>query len=324
VYKNKIIFVAPLDWGLGHATRCVPLIRKLSLNNTLILGVTPLTKIIFDDEFPNLKKIDLEPYNISYSKKQSLTLKLLLDFPRIKKVIKKENEQLKHLIKENKIEVVISDNRLGLFNKAIETVYITHQVNIQAGIFSFLANKIHHYYIKKYNRVWIPDYDNNQQSLAGKLSHPSPFKNTSYIGTLSRLEKNASDEFSFDYLFLVSGPEPHRTSFENTLIEIATKTNKKVCLVRGTHLNLETKLSKNITVFDLPNSKILSQLITNSDTILFRSGYSSLMDLHHLNKSKLILIPTPSQPEQIYLAKYWQNKFGAKNIKQSKLKDFEL
>ena len=324
MYKNKIIFIAPLDWGLGHATRCVPLIRKLILNNTIILGVTPLTKLIFDDEFPNLKKIDLEPYNISYSKKHSLTLKLLLNFPRIKKVIKKENEQLKHLIKENKIEVVISDNRLGLFNKNIETVYITHQVNIQAGIFSFLANKIHHYYIKNYNRVWIPDYDNNQQSLAGKLSHPSPFKNTIYIGPLSRLEKNASDEFSFDYLFLVSGPEPHRTSFENTLIENAAKTNKKVCLVRGTNLSLETKLSKNITVFDLTNSKILSQLITNSDTIVCRSGYSTLMDLHHLSKSKLILIPTPSQPEQIYLAIYWQNKFGAKNIKQSKLIDFEL
>ena len=324
MYKNKIIFIAPLDWGLGHATRCVPLIRKLILNNTIILGVTPLTKFIFDDEFPNLKKIDLEPYNISYSKKHSLTLKLLLDFTRVKKVIKKENEQLKSIINENKIEVVISDNRLGLFNKAIETVYITHQINIQAGSLSFLANKIHHNYIKNYNTIWIPDFENEQQSLAGKLSHPSPLKNTSYIGPLSRLEKNESDELSFDYLFLVSGPEPHRTSFENTLIEIATKTNKKVCLVRGTHLNLEKKISENMTVFDIPNSKILSQLITNSDTIVCRSGYSSLMDLNHLNKTKLILIPTPSQPEQIYLAEYWQNKFGAKNIKQSKLKDFEL
>ena len=97
-----------------------------------------------------------------------------------------------------------------------------------------------------------------------------------------------------------------------------------MCLIRGTNLSLETKLSKNITVFDLPNSKILSQLITNSNTIVCRSGYSTLMDLHHLSKSKLILIPTPSQPEQIYLAEYWQNKFGAKNIQQLKLIDFEL
>ena len=115
-----------------------------------------------------------------------------------------------------------------------------------------------------------------------------------------------------------------KNSFENKLIEIATKTNKKVCLVRATNLNLETKLSKNITVFDLPNSKILSQLITNSNTIVCRSGYSTLMDLHHLSKTNLILIPTPSQPEQIYLAEYWQTKFGAKNLQQSKLKDFEL
>ena len=324
MYKNKIIFIAPLDWGLGHATRCVPLIRKLILNNTIILGVTPLTKLIFDDEFPNLKKVDLEPYNISYSKNQSLTLKLLLDSARIKKVIKKENEQLKHLIKENKIEVVISDNRLGLYNKKIESVYMTHQVNIQAGLLSFLANKIHHYYIKNYNTIWIPDFENEQQSLAGKLSHLSPFKNISYIGPLSRLEKNVSDELNFDYLFLISGPEPHRASFENILIKIVAKTNKKVCLVRGTNLKLETKTSENITVLDLPNSKILSQLITNSETIICRSGYSTLMDMYHLKKTKLILIPTPSQPEQIYLAEYWQNKFDSKTLQQSKLKDFEL
>jgi len=324
VYKNKIIFIAPLDWGLGHATRCVPLIRKLSMNNTLILGVTPLTKFIFDDEFPSLKKINVEPYNISYSKKYSLSLKLLLDFPRIKKVINKENEQLKHIIKENKIDVVISDNRLGLFHKSIESVYMTHQVNIQAGILSFIANKIHHYYIKNYTTIWIPDFENEKQSLAGKLSHASPFKNTNYIGPLSRLEKNISDAFSFDYLFLISGPEPHRTSLENTLIEIATKTNKKICLVRGTNLSLETKISRNMIVYDLPNSKILSQLITTSETIICRSGYSSLMDLHQLNKKKLILIPTPTQPEQIYLAEYWQKKFGTKSIKQSKLNDLEL
>ncbi len=324
MYKNKIIFIAPLDWGLGHATRCVPLIKKLSKNNTLILGVTPLTKLIFDEEFPGLKKIDLEPYHITYSQNQSLTLKLLLDFPRIKKVIKKENEQLKDIVKAHKIDVVISDNRLGLYNKEIETVYITHQVNIQAGSFSYLANKIHHYFIKKYTHVWIPDFENEQQSLAGKLSHPSPFKNTSYISPITRLEKNDSDELKFDYLFLVSGPEPHRTLFENTLIEIALKTTKSVCLVRGTNLNLETNISKNITVFDLPNSKTLSQLITSADTIICRSGYSTLMDLHLLNKKKLILIPTPSQPEQIYLAEYWKNKFGAKNLQQSELKKLEL
>ena len=324
MYKNKIIFIAPLDWGLGHATRCVPLIKKLKLDNTVILGITPLTKLIFDDEFPNLKKIDLEPYAISYSKKQTLTVNLILNFSRIRKVIKKENEQLKNIIKENKIEIVISDNRLGLYNSLVETVYITHQVNIQAGLLSLLANKIHHYYIKKYDKLWIPDFENEQHSLAGKLSQPSPFKNTIYIGLLSRLEKNVIVELHFDYLFLISGPEPHRTLFENILIEIASKTNKKICLVRGTNLNLEFKLSKNVTVFDLPNSKMLSQLIIGADTIVCRSGYSTLMDLHHLNKTKLILIPTPTQPEQLYLANYWQNKFGTKCLEQSNLKDVEL
>jgi predicted glycosyltransferase len=324
VYKNKIIFIAPLDWGLGHATRCVPLIKKLSNHNTIILGITPLTQLIFDNEFPQLKKIQIEPYGISYSKRLPILLVLMLNYWRIKKVIKKEHTQLKHIVSEYHIDVVISDNRLGLYHSTVESVYITHQLTIQAGFFSKLATSIHQAYMKHYNVVWIPDYENEEQSLAGKLSHTSPIKNSTYIGPLSRLEKNTSKELSIDYLFLLSGPEPQRTNLENTLIEIGNKTTKKIALVRGTNQTLKTNILNHITLYDLPDAETLSQLITHAETILCRSGYSTLMDLHHLQKTKLILIPTPSQTEQIYLAKYWQQKFDVRVITQSQLKHLEL
>jgi len=324
VYKNKIICIAPLDWGLGHATRCVPLIKKLSKHNTIILGITPLTQLIFENEFPELKKIHIEPYRISYSKRLPILLVLMLNYWRIKCVIKKEHAQLKRIVSEYNIDVIISDNRLGFYHSNVESVYITHQLHIQAGAFSKLANIVHQAYMKHYNAVWIPDYENEEQSLAGKLSHASPIKNSTYIGPLSRLEKNTSKELSIDYLFLLSGPEPQRTNLENTLIEIANKTTKKIVLVRGTNQILNTKSLNHITLYDLPNAETLSQLISNADTILCRSGYSTLMDMHHLQKTKLILIPTPSQTEQEYLANYWKEKFGAIVISQSQLKELEL
>ena len=324
MYKNKIIFIAPLDWGLGHATRCVPLIKKLSIHNTIILGITPLTQLIFDNEFPQLKRIQIEPYGISYSKRLPILLLLMLNYWRIKCVIKKENTQLKQIVSENKIDLVISDNRLGLYHSAVESIYITHQLHIQAGIFSKLANSIHQAYMKHYDAVWIPDYENKEQSLAGNLSHASPIKHPTYIGPLSRLEKNILKEISIDYLFLLSGPEPQRTNLESALIDIANKTNKKIALVRGTNQTLKTKILNHITPYDLPDAETLSQLITLADTIICRSGYSTLMDMHELRKTKLILIPTPSQTEQEYLANYWKVKFGAKVVTQYQLKQLEL
>lgn len=290
-------------------------------DNVVILGVTKTTTLIFDEEFPTLKKVDIEPYNITYSKNLPLSIKLLLDSPRIFKVIKKEQQQLAQIIKEHKIDVVISDNRFGLNNKNVESIYITHQLNIQAGFFSSIANKIHHYYIKQFNKVWVPDFEEANECLAGKLSRHTFLHNVTYIGPLSRLRKVDRMEDEFDYLCLLSGPEPLRTDLEIILINAANVSNKKICLVRGA-LPLPHSVNKNITLIDMPNALQLSQLIINSKTIVCRSGYSTLMDLHYLQKTDCILIPTPGQDEQLYLANYWNKKFGFKVLKQKDLGSF--
>lgn len=322
--KNKTIFISPLDWGLGHATRCVPLIKQLMTGNVVILGVTKTTALIFDEEFPTLKKINIEPYNITYSKILPLSIKLVLDSPRIFKDIKKENEQLKTIIKNNQIDVVISDNRFGLYNREVESIYITHQLNIQAGVFSFIANKIHHRYIKQFNKVWVPDFEDENKCLAGKLSRNTSLDNVTYIGSLSRLQKVSRVEDEFDYLCLLSGPEPLRTDLENSLIEKANFSDKKICFVRGAIQALNHSINENIVIVDLPSALQLSQLISNSKTVVCRSGYSTLMDLHHLQKKECILIPTPGQNEQVYLANYWKQKFGARVIQQKDLTPFKF
>ncbi len=324
IVKNKTIFIAPLDWGIGHATRCVALIQQLVKDNTVIIGVTPSTKLIFDEEFSHLKHIEIEPYNIRYSKKLPLTLKLLLDVPRISKVIKKEYKQLKEIVKENNIDLIISDNRFGLYHQTVESIYITHQLTIQAGLFSGIANRIHHSFIKKFTKVWVPDFELEKESLAGKLSRTNFKLQIEYINPLSRLNHFITTTKKLDYLFLVSGPEPLRTQFENEIIELISKSSKKTALVRGTTLPLQKEIPSNALVINLANAKNLSELITSADCIVCRSGYSTLMDLHHLKKHNLVLIPTIGQTEQGYLAEYWKQKFNVNVLMQYEIINFIL
>ena len=294
------------------------------VDNVVILGVTKTTSFIFDEEFSELQKVEVVPYDINYSKALPVAVKLLLDAPRIFNIIKQERKQLEQIIKDYNINVVISDNRFGMSSKNVESIYITHQLNIQAGIFSPLANKIHHHYVKQFNTVWVPDFEDHTISLSGNLSHYHSLKNVTYINPLSRLSKDISAGDKFDYLCLLSGPEPLRSELERTLIEKANQSDKRVCVVRGTTKGLNSFINKNVMIIDAPNANELSSLICNAKTIVCRSGYSTLMDLHHLNKQNCILIPTPGQEEQEYLAKFWSTKPGFKIIHEKDLKAFKL
>ena len=294
------------------------------IDNIVILGISGSTAYIFNEEFPELKKIDIVPYNIKYSRYLPVTLSLMFDLFRIFRVIKREHAQLENIIREHKIDVVISDNRFGLYHPLIESVYITHQLTIKAGVFSGLANSIHHRFIKKFNHVWVPDFADPERSLAGELSVNTVSKHAKYIGPLSRLDASVIKTDTYDILCLLSGVEPQRSMLEVKLIECFKGSAKKICLVRGTKDVLKVEPEGNFTVIDLPNAGLLAQCIRNSTAIICRSGYSTLMDLHKFQKKELILIPTPGQTEQLYLAHYWQKKYGAKVLKQRNSQNFEF
>lgn len=283
-------------------------------DNTVVLGVTKTTSLIFDEEFPELKKAEIVPYDISYSNHLPLALKLALDSGRILGVIKKEKQQLQELVKTHGIDVVISDNRFGLSHPDIESVYLSHQLNIQAGLLSGIANSIHRHYIRQFNRLWVPDHQ-GKESLAGKLSAKGKFNHAEYLGPLSRLQLPETGIKPFDYLCLLSGPEPQRSVLENTLLKNAAG-DKTIVLVRGSRKSVEVPVPGNVRLVDLPDAKELALLIQAADTVICRSGYSTLMDLHVLQKKKLVLIPTPGQTEQLYLAAYWREKYGARVLGQ--------
>ncbi len=292
-------------------------------DNTVILGTTPGTAPVLREEFPELNMIGIEPYRIRYSKSLPLLLKLFSDAPRIAAVIKKEQEQLKALVTEHGIDLIISDNRLGLYHGHVESIYITHQLNIKAGIWSAAASRIHRHYMQKFSKVWVPDYEDRGLCLAGELSKNPGLKHVEYIGPLSRLEAQVRPGGQIDYLILLSGIEPQRTLLEEALCGAFRQTQKKVVLVRGSNTPRTMPFPGGMTVIDLADAARLAQLIADAGTIVCRSGYSSLMDLHQLRKKQLVLIPTPGQTEQEYLARHWNTRFGAMVLEQAQVANWK-
>jgi len=325
--SGKTIFISPLDWGLGHATRCIPIIRKLEKENKIILGVTPLTKDVFEDTFPHIKKINVPSYNIRYSSVLPLWLKLLFAWPGISKVIRKENRLISRIIQEHKIDILISDNRFGLFSKDAYTIFITHQVFLKAPFAAGIAQSINSNYIMRFDEVWIPDYESNAENLSGELSHGRHFHNKiKYIGpqsAMSDLTLKSSTAEPIDFLVLLSGVEPQRSILEKELLERFKGSPQNIVLVRGSKEGPKP-ITSHIKIIDFASGEVLKQLIVNATTVVCRSGYSTLMDLHILGKKKLILIPTPGQTEQEYLACYWKKKFSTVCLEQENINVFHF
>lgn len=307
---------------MGHATRCVPIIRTLLSNgNTVVLGKTSLTEKVFQQEFPELERVELPEYNISYSSVLPLWLKLGSQYPKILKAIKDENELLETYISKHKIDVVISDNRYGLYSKNIHSIVVCHQLNLKTPFFQKWSNSTHVELLKKFNEVWVPDYEEKDKKLAGELSENVFGLNCKYIGPLSRLEKREA-EIKYDHLFLLSGPEPTQTDLLKSLIDKLKDYKGKAAIVSSSAFH--DGLQENIVLTKLPNANELSQLIAASKIIVCRSGYSTLMDMFILGKKELVLIPTPGQTEQEYLADYWSKKFESVHLPQEQLSGYSF
>lgn len=313
IKEKKRVLLVPLDWGLGHATRCIPLIRLL-IKQQVEVFVAGEGKIIalLEKELPEIVILPLKGYRVSYSKhRNNLLIKLLFQLPKVLNAIRMEQKWLQCVILEHQIDAVISDNRFGLYNNNIPSVFITHQLSIQTGNkwLNRVAQKINYSYINKFNDCWVPDLAGSI-NLAEELSHPAilPVTPVSYLGILSRCTK-VQVKKNIDLLILVSGPEPQRTIFETIFLNELKDTTLSVVLLRGLPGEQKTISieNKKVTVFNHLSSKELNQLMQEAELVIARSGYSSIMDLVSLHQ-KAILVPTPGQTEQEYLARILMKK----------------
>ncbi|WP_353779227.1 glycosyltransferase [Winogradskyella sp. 3972H.M.0a.05] len=301
---KKRILVAPLNWGLGHATRCIPIIRALIEHEfEPVIASDGSALELLKKEFPKLEHIELPSYNIKYSKKKkNFKLKLIKDTPKVLKAIKAEKKQVKELVKNSNIKGIISDNRMGIYSKQVPSVFLTHQLNVLSGSTTWFSSKLHQRVIKKFDICWVPDLK-DAPNLSGKLGHSETFDSSlKYIGPISRFEKQDMP-IKYDLLVLLSGPEPQRTLLEEKLLKELEHSNKKIVFVRGVVEGEQIQVEKgHIDIYNFMTSNELERTINESDMVLSRSGYTTIMDLAKLNK-KAYFIPTPGQFEQEYLSK---------------------
>lgn len=324
--EKPTILIAPLHWGLGHATRCVPIISALlEAEFNVILASDGAALKLLKLEFPNLEYIKLPSYHIQYPENgRYFKWKILLELPRIQKVISEEKRIIKKLVLEKKVDGIISDNRFGVYNKNVPCVFITHQLNVLSGTTSLISSKIHQRIIRKFDACWVPDEDAAILNLSGKLGHMK--RNifpVTYIGILSRMHREEMP-IKNEILIILSGPEPQRTLFEKHLKEIYSKTEKSILMVQGI-VEKEQKWSKygNIEIVNYLKSEALELQINASDLVISRSGYSSLMDLAAIGK-KAFFIPTPGQYEQEYLAERLMNLGIAPSCSQKEFSEEKL
>jgi hypothetical protein len=313
------ILIAPLNWGLGHATRCIPLIRQyLHAGDEVVIAGDGDSLSLLRKHFPNLRSIDFPSLALRYTPNNAQRGFYLRAIPTLVRHAIGNRYYLHKLLAIEHFDLVISDNRFGLFSRQTHCVYITHQLYIilpkRLRWLQPLARAIHACIYKRYDEVWVPDYADASHNLSGELAHGGRFDHkVKYIGPLSRFSNLSANTVpaktatsNYDSVAILSGLEPQRTMFEKTLIEHATKTGEKMLLVQGLVNRPPTHIQRgNITIVPYLSDNELVHHMQKTTTIIARSGYSTIMDLDILgllNKAKLH--PTPGQSEQEYLASH--------------------
>ncbi|GAC1531658.1 MAG: glycosyltransferase [Sediminibacterium sp.] len=291
---------------MGHATRCIPLIKALAAHGyEVYIGAAGAQEVLLKKEFPRIPFVHLKGYKVRYSRSKWLfMITMALQVPRLVKVIRYEHRWLAEKTAQYGFDLVLSDNRFGLYSAKIPSIFMTHQLTVKAPFawMERLVQKINYGYINRFTTCWVPDAAGTN-NLGGLLSHPAkmPEIPVQYIGLLSRFQQREVIK-KYDYCILLSGPEPQRTMLEKKIIRQIAVRQEHILLVRGKPGSSEQPvLPANITLHNHLTTAELEVALMESGTVICRSGYTSLMELLSLQK-KILLIPTPGQTEQEYLA----------------------
>lgn len=308
----KRILIAPLDWGLGHATRCIPIAQELLRRNFEIMFAGSGDSLeLLKKEFPGATTFQLPGYTPTYpTRGMMMPLTMAKQLPKFVNTIMKEHIVVENIIKQNEIDAIISDNRYGCWSHQVPSIFITHQSNIlmpkRFGWMAGTVRKLNERYMKKFTECWIPDYP-AANSLAGKLASFGKIPrmlNARNIGPLSRFRFEPNVEKRFDVVAIFSGPEPQRTMIEKIVYDQLRRSNLRYMVVRG---QFSDSASHDPRVVNFMTAYDLEAAILAADVVIARSGYSTVMDMAALQK-KVIFIPTPGQTEQEYLAKTLSEK----------------
>lgn len=303
----KKICVSVLDWGLGHATRMMPIIRKLQQQQALVyIASSGDAASLLKQTFPTALHLPLPAYAIRYHRGRQQLLKVASQVPRLLRVIQAEQVAIRRYHADYEFDGLISDHRYGVYLDDIPSVMVAHQLALQVGAASAAVYAMHKRWLKPFDEIWIPDFPGSD-NLAGSLAHTNPLpKNGTYIGPLSQFVglPAAESNPAGPLLAIISGPEPQRTQLEAQVSDQLVALDRPATLLGGKLSEGAPAYRQQLHMMPFATGEELYRLISAASCVISRSGYSSLMDYVQLGIAKTILIPTPGQPEQEYLARY--------------------
>lgn len=295
--------------GLGHASRSLPLIKELVKEGHDVTVIAHgRSKNYLERSIDDINIIDLPDYPIEYTKTRASFLpNIILKSPAIISSFIEEHEEFVKLQNKYNFNLIISDNRYGIFHQHVPSYIITHQLRLMnpygLKLLEGLGMIYNSYVSKFFNKILVPDFDEN--SLSGNLSHNLKFIEKSkihYIGPLSNFRK-LDIKKDIDLLITISGPEPQRTIFENIIIKQIKDFDGKYVIVLGR----PDKNENNGNILSFASQEEMEKLYNRAKVILSRSGYSTIMDIFYTG-GRAFFVPTPAQPEQEYLAEYLHEK----------------
>jgi UDP:flavonoid glycosyltransferase YjiC (YdhE family) len=324
------ILVSPLDWGLGHASRMIPLIgRFIHDGHHVILAGSGRSAELLRNTFPALRFVSIPCHTVHLGPGKHSYFQLVLQLPALVLSVFREHRMTRRIVRQEAVDIIISDNRYGIRTKKAFSVLITHQVSpVLPAVFRWLESPLYliiRGLIQRFDRCWIPDYADPAVNLSGRLSHRYKLpSNAQFIGVLSRFtHQGNTDEtpstFCYDLAVVLSGPEPQVSVFEKKIYSQLIRLQKSAILIRGMRNKpLESLTLPMIHQFSHLEINAFSQVLKQAGCVISRSGYSAIMDYVSLGISA-VLVPTPGQSEQEYLAGWLGKKGWFTVIKEDEL-----
>lgn len=306
--EKKRILVAVLNWGLGHATRTIPIIRELSRNHSVLIASTGRSLALLRQEFPSCETLDFPDYSVRYSRNgKCLIIYLLIQLPKILVLLFLEHLRTLKIVKKHSVEIIFSDNRYGVYSKRIPCFFMTHQLRFRLPEslrkFEIISVWFNQLMLRNFKTVFVPDFPGDK-NLSGQLGHPEVFSKSEkirYIGPLSSLVPKKVRQ-TIDALILISGPEPQRSSLEKLILKQIEDIPGHCVVVLGKPEMKQTVTSlRGHEIISHLDRNTLSKYMSRADVIVSRAGYSTIMEMISFKKPALF-IPTPGQTEQEYLA----------------------
>lgn len=304
----RTVLLAPQHWGLGHVTRSIPVIRYFVARGwRVLLASSGAGADLLRREFPDLTVFELPDYGILYPSK-NMYWNMAIQLWQMHKAIWLEKRAIGRICREHQVDLVVSDARLGAAQRGVKSVIITHHLHfpLPLRLFEWFADNWMRFFYMQFDEIWVPDYG-SEKNLSGDLSHLFKSRKHYFIGALSRFRKMAVTP-RYDLCFMLSGPEPQRTLLEQKIVQQwSQRAPVRAILIRGSEQAEPLPALPSMEVIPLATSEVLNEIMCASQLIVCRSGYSTLLDLSVIG-GRALLIPTPGQPEQEYLARELQRK----------------